>query len=176
MSVTRLFVWGLVGLLALGSTTVRAEEEMASGQDAVSSQASLSADAAEVTSTDSPAAGILEAPPAEAPVADAAAAAAQPVVEAAPVLKPITITFNGELMEVKSAETPPTITVQDRYGVKKMIEVSSDAKIAQGSNPSDLAALKMGDKLSVEYTYEVASGRRTAKMINVGETASTATP
>lgn len=61
------------------------------------------------------------------------------------------------------------MTVQDRYGVKKQIEVPSDSKIAQGTDARALADLKVGDKLTVEYTYEVATGKRTAKTITVGE-------
>lgn len=108
-------------------------------------------------------------------VTDTAAPAA--LVEAAPeiapivppALKPITITFSGELTAVNAAGSPGSVTVQDRYGVKKEIAVPAEAKVSQGSDPKDLAGLKAGDKVTVEYTYDVATGKRTAQSISVGE-------
>lgn len=110
-------------------------------------------------------------------VTDAASAATAPETapEAAPIvppaLKPITITFSGELTAVNAAGSPASVTVQDRYGVKKEISVPAEAKVSQGSSPSDLAGLKAGDKVTVEYTYDVATGKRTAQSISVGEAA-----
>ena len=75
-------------------------------------------------------------------------------------------------MDAKS--TPAMITVQDRYGVKKEISVPAEAKIAQGTAAKTLAELKVGDKLTVEYTYDVATGKRTAQSITIGEAAPTA--
>lgn len=95
--------------------------------------------------------------------------------EAPPALKPISISFGGEVSEINTSTTPASITVQDRYGVKKQIEVPSDAKVTKGTVAGALADLKVGDKLTVEYTYEVATGKRMAKSINVGEGAA-ATP
>lgn len=63
------------------------------------------------------------------------------------------------------------ITVQDRYGVKKEISVPVEAKISQGGASKSLSDLKAGDKLTVEYTYDVATGKRTAQAISLGEAA-----
>ena len=94
-------------------------------------------------------------------------AAPAPVVP--PALKPITITFSGEVATVAAAENPPMITIQDRYGVKKEISVPAEAKITAGTAAKALANLKGGDKVTVEYTYDVATGKRTAQMSTVGE-------
>lgn len=88
---------------------------------------------------------------------------------APPALKPIVITFSGDLAAVDSAATPAIITVQDRYGVKKEISVPAEAKITAGTAAKALADLKVGDKLTVEYTYDVATGKRAAQSISVGE-------
>lgn len=96
-------------------------------------------------------------------------AAPEPAPVTPPALKPITITFSGDLSAVNSTETPPMITVQDRYGVKKEISVPAEAKISQGSGSKALTDLKTGDKLTVEYTYDVATGKRTAQSISIGE-------
>lgn len=102
-------------------------------------------------------------------------AAPEPAPVTPPALKPITITFSGDLSAVSSTDTPPMITVQDRYGVKKEISVPAEAKIAQGGSAKALTDLKTGDKLTVEYTYDVATGKRTAQSISIGE-ASPANP
>lgn len=104
--------------------------------------------------------------PAEAP-ADAPAPEAAPIIP--PALKPITITFSGDLLAVDAGGTPATVTVQDRYGVKKEIAVPAEAKVTQGAAAKALPDLKAGDKLTVEYTYDVATGKRTAQSISVGE-------
>lgn len=109
--------------------------------------------------------------PVPAPAPDAATPTATP---APPALKPIVITFGGELSTVDAKSTPAMITVQDRYGVKKEISVPAEAKIAQGTAAKTLAELKVGDKLTVEYTYDVATGKRTAQSITIGEAAPTA--
>ena len=88
-----------------------------------------------------------------------------------PALKPITITFSGDLTAVSAGSAPATVTVQDRYGVKKEITVPSEAKVTQGTAAKTLSDLKVGDKLTVEYTYDVATGKRTAISISVGEAA-----
>ncbi len=87
---------------------------------------------------------------------------------APPVLKPIVITFSGDLAAVSAAGTPPMITVQDRYGVRKEIVVPSEAKITAGGTAKALGDLKVGDKLTVEYTYDVATGKRAAQSIAIG--------
>ena len=120
------------------------------------------------TTTPAPAAPDPDATmPALPAVPEAAPAAPAPV--APPALKPITITFSGEVASVSAAENPPMITIQDRYGVKKEIAVPSEAKIAAGTASKSLADLKAGDKVAVEYTYDVATGKRSALTINVGE-------
>lgn len=103
---------------------------------------------------------------------DVAPAAPEPAPVAPPALKPITITFSGELSAVSTTDTPPMITVQDRYGVKKEISVPSEAKVAQGTAAKTVADLKVGDKLTVEYSYDVATGKRTAQSISIGDMAS----
>ena len=105
-------------------------------------------------------------PPAE------AAPEAAPIIP--PALKPITITFSGGLTAVGAESTPASVTVQDRYGVKKEIAVPAEARITQGSAAKELSALKVGDKLTIEYTYDVATGKRTAQSISVGEAAAPA--
>ena len=111
-----------------------------------------------------------EAPVSSAPaVTEAAPAAPAPVIP--PALKPITITFSGEVASVASTENPPMITIQDRYGVKKEIAVPADAKITAGTAAKALSDLKAGDKVTVGYTYDVATGKRTAQTITVGEAA-----
>ena len=109
------------------------------------------------------------APPAQAAPAGTEATPAVPAPVAPPALKPITITFSGEVASVAASETPPMITIQDRYGVKKEISVPSEAKITAGTASKALADLKAGDKVTVEYTYDVATGKRTAQTITVGE-------
>ena len=104
----------------------------------------------------------------ESPIGDQAAPAA-PAPVAPPALKPITITFSGEVVSVAASENPPMITIQDRYGVKKEIAVPADATVTAGSAAKALADLKAGDKVTVDYTYDVATGKRTAQKINVGE-------
>ena len=91
-----------------------------------------------------------------------------------PALKPITITFGGELTAANTAASPATITVQDRYGVKKEIAVSPEVKVTQGAASKALSDLKVGDKLTVEYTYDVATGKRTAQAISIGESTAAA--
>ena len=113
---------------------------------------------------------------------DSAATAASPAAmpapaatpAAPPALKPIVITFSGDLSAVDAQASPAMITVQDRYGVKKEISVPAEAKIMQGTATKVLTDLKVGDKLTVEYTYDVATGKRAAQSITVGEGAPSA--
>ncbi len=109
----------------------------------------------------------------ETPVSAETSAPAAPAPVAPPALKPITITFSGEVASVAATDNPPMITVQDRYGVKKEISVPAEAKITAGPAAKGLADLKSGDKVTVEYTYDVATGKRTAQTITVGEPAQT---
>ena len=107
--------------------------------------------------------------PAASPAATDANAPAQAAPAAIPALKPIVITFSGELAAVDTKATPATVTVQDRYGVRKEISLPAEAKISQNGAAKTAADLKVGDKLTVEYTYDVASGKRTAQVITCGE-------
>ncbi len=91
-----------------------------------------------------------------------------------PALKPITITFAGDLTEMNTQASLATLTVQDRYGVKKEIAVPADVKVTQGAAAKALSDLKAGDKLTVEYTYDVATGKRTAQAISMGESTAAA--
>ena len=88
-----------------------------------------------------------------------------------PALKPIVITFSGELSSVDTSASPAAMTVQDRYGVRKEIAIPAEAKVSQGADTKAVADLKVGDKLTVEYTYDVATGKRTAQAISIGEAA-----
>jgi len=106
-----------------------------------------------------------------APAAPAPDAALPVTPPAPPALKPIIITFSGELGAVNTSASPAMITVQDRYGVKKEISVPAQASIAQGTLSRALSDLKVGDRLTVEYTYDVATGKRTAQNIALGEAA-----
>ena len=119
-------------------------------------------------STTASSSGTAAAPSDAAPTATVSTAA-QPAVVTPPALKPITITFSGEISSINTTDTPPMIAVQDRYGVKKEISVPGEAKVAQGQTAKTLADLKAGDKVTVEYTYDVATGKRTAQTISIGE-------
>lgn len=127
--------------------------------------------------SDSTASSGSESAPETAPAApetalpDVAPAAPEPAAVTPPALKPITITFSGDLSAVSTTDTPPMITVQDRYGVKKEISVPSETKITLGTAAKAVADLKVGDKLTVEYSYDVATGKRTAQSISIGDIA-----
>ena len=156
------FVFGLV----LSAAPVFAEEYGSSTSAAPPGGEKTGGSA---TSASEPAAPSDAAP--ETPVTTEAPAAPAPV--APPALKPITITFSGEVASVAATDNPPMITVQDRYGVKKEISVPAEAKISAGTAAKNLADLKSGDKVTVEYTYDVATGKRTAQTITLGEAAQT---
>lgn len=142
-------------------------------------EAALAADAGAVTQdtgadVSAPADASIPADPAAATDASplaADAAPATPAPVAPPALKPITITFSGEVASVSASETPPMITVQDRYGVKKEISVPAEAKITAGEAAKAIGDMKAGDKVTVEYTYDVATGKRTALSITSGDAA-----
>lgn len=106
-----------------------------------------------------------------APATPAPAAAPQQAPVAPPALKPIVITFTGDLMTMDTKMSPAMITIKDRYGVTKEISVPAEAKVMQGSMAKMVSDLKAGDKLTVEYTYDVATGKRSAIMIGMGEAA-----
>ena len=158
-----IFVFGLV-LVAAPSFA----EESATPADPASMDASMDTSMDKKGSEAAPAADPVPELSVEGEAVPVPAAPA-PVVP--PALKPITITFSGEVATVAAAENPPMITIQDRYGVKKEISVPAEAKITAGAVSKALADLKGGDKVTVEYTYDVATGKRTAQMITVGEAA-----
>lgn len=113
--------------------------------------------------------GTGTAAPAAAPEATTPVATMAPEAPLPPALKPITITFSGELTAVDLQASPAMVTVQDRYGVKKEVAVPTEAKVSQGEAAKALGDLKVGDKLTIEYTYDVATGKRTAQSIAIGE-------
>ncbi|PIQ83058.1 MAG: hypothetical protein COV76_00520 [Candidatus Omnitrophica bacterium CG11_big_fil_rev_8_21_14_0_20_64_10] len=79
------------------------------------------------------------------------------------------ITFSGSLSSVDSKSTPPVVEVEDRYGVEKKIVVPDSAQIAASGKVRPLKELKLGQGLTVEYTYDVATGTRTALKITAEE-------
>lgn len=101
---------------------------------------------------------------AEAPAAPVTAPAA-PAVKAAPAvpdLKPIVIKFSGEVVQVNRQDAEhPGLTVRDRYGVTK--EMTAEAKAVE--------SLKTGDQATVEYTYDVATGKRQVQTATVTQAA-----
>lgn len=109
-----------------------------------------------------------------APAAPAAATQPAPTAESStppppPALKPITITFSGEVSALDTGAAPAMLAVQDRFGVKKEIALPAEAKFSpEGKSSADL---KQGDRVTVEYTYDVATGKRTAQVITFGEAA-----
>ena len=144
-------------------------------QPAVSTTDASAASTTAAVSTPAPAAadqGSTSVPAASDANVAMPAAPVAPAPAAIPALKPIIITFSGELAAVDAKATPATVTVQDRYGVRKEISLPAEAKISQGGAAKAAADMKVGDKLTVEYTYDVASGKRTAQTITVGESAS----
>ncbi len=126
---------------------------------------SPAAPASTSTAVTSPAVATTTAP---APAPSAPAAAAAP---ATPALKPIVITFSGEVSAIDTKATPAVVTVKDRYNVTKEMKVSSDAKIMEGTIAKALADLKVGSKGTFEYTYDVAKGDRTVQSISLSEAA-----
>lgn len=99
--------------------------------------------------------------PAPASVSASAPAPAAPV-PATPDLKPIVIKFSGEVVQVSKQDAEhPALTIRDRYGVTK--EMTSDAASAE--------SLKTGDQVTVEYTYDVATGKRQVQNVSVTQAA-----
>ena len=160
-------VFSVIAVLVMGFMLMVSGPVSAADQAAAPAASSM--DAAAAPASDAPAASSTDAAAPAAVDANAPAAAAPAAILA---LKPIVITFSGELAAVDAKATPATMTVQDRYGVRKEISLPAEAKISQGGTAKTAADLKVGDKLTVEYTYDVASGKRTAQVITVGENAS----
>jgi len=147
-----------------GSATVSKESGEATQDYGGTATASATATSAPMSMTSStPAAVASEGVPAATP-----AASVMP-----PAIKPIVISFSGEAVSKTeaTASAPAKFAVQDRYGVKKEIACPAESKFSpEGKSWADL---KVGDKLTVEYVYNVASGERTAQVITIGESAST---
>ncbi len=133
------------------------------------------ADPAPSNSSSSQASSAPAAAPAKAPAAKApakateapAAKAAAPVAPApaVPDLKPIVIKFSGEVVQVNRQDAEhPGLTVRDRYGVTK--EMTADAKAVE--------SVKTGDQITVEYTYDVATGKRQVQTVTVTQAATQA--
>ncbi len=145
------------------------------GEKAAGSATSSDSAAADSTGNQQTTASAAAAPAdvSQAPdVVVATAPASVPADAPVPVLKPIIITFTGELSSVDTNASPASMTVQDRYGVRKEIALPAEAKITQGSSAKAVSDLKVGDKLTVEYTYDVATGKRSAQSIVIGEAVS----
>ena len=159
----------IVGILGVGFTVMFSGVGFAADQAV--QPAAASTDAAPAATT-TPAAPAADQTSAAVPAVSAASAQTAPAPAAIPTLKPIVITFSGELAAVDVKATPATVTVQDRYGVRKEISLPAEAKISQSGAAKTATDLKVGDKLTVEYTYDVASGKRAAQVITIGESAS----
>lgn len=161
----------LVLVIALGFIPVSAMAAEHGGTEHGGATTAESTDSSSAATTDAPADAPSDAP-ADAPAdAQAFIPAADTTTAPIPALKPIVITFSGELSSIDANVDPAAITVQDRYGVRKEIALPADAKISQGAEAKAAADLKVGDKLTVEYTYDVATGKRTAQSILIGEAA-----
>ena len=112
-----------------------------------------------------PAAPAAEQPPAPAATAPAAPAPAQPAI------RPIVIKFSGEVVQV-NRQNPgqPMLTVRDRYGVTKEMSVDPAAiKVMRGTNAAGLDDVKQGDQVAVDYTYDVATGKRNVQSVTIAE-------
>ena len=113
------------------------------------------------------AAGMSSSPVAPAP---AAPAPSIPAATPVPALRPITIKFSGEVVSVDHKNpTSPMLTVRDRYGVTKEMSADTSAKMMRGTTAASLDDLKQGDQVSVDYTYDVATGKRHVQTVAISE-------
>ena len=151
-----------------GAVPAHAEEisGTAAADPATSSQSSQTESAAatpEATPEAAPAPVASAAAPVAAPAAPAAPVVKAPTVApATPDLKPIVIKFSGEVVQVNRQDAEhPALTVRDRYGVTK--EMTSEAKAVE--------SMKTGDQVTVEYTYDVATGKRQVQTATVTQAA-----
>lgn len=120
----------------------------------VAEEAPAASDAAPAPTPDA----LSQAPAAPAPMAPVMPAP----TPAAPDLKPIVIKFSGEIVQVNQQDAGhPTVTVRDRYGVTK--EMNADA--------ASIASVNTGDQVTVEYTYDVATGKRQVQTVSVTQAA-----
>lgn len=107
----------------------------------------------------------------EAAAPAAPAAPAETKAPETPMLRPIVIKFSGEIVSV-TRDTPaqPVVVIRDRYGVsKEMTADASSAKVLRGTTAATLDELKPGDSVTVDYTYDVATGKRTVQTITIAE-------
>ncbi len=81
------------------------------------------------------------------------------------------IKFSGEVVQInKQNAAQPMLTVRDRYGVTK--EMSAEAgsiKVSRGTAAATIDDLKQGDQVSVDYTYDVATGKRHVQAVTIAE-------
>lgn len=78
----------------------------------------------------------------------------------APALRPIVIKFSGEVVSIgRDNPAQPVLTVRDRYGVTK--EMTGEA--------ASLEPLKPGDQVTVDYTYDVQTGKRAVQSITIAD-------
>jgi len=106
---------------------------------------------------------------AETTTTTAMSTAAQPATPAAdasaPVIRPIVIKFSGEIVTSATG----MLTVRDRYGVTKEMSADTSAKMMRGTTAASLDDLKQGDQVSVDYTYDVATGKRHVQTVAISE-------
>lgn len=150
--------WMITGMIGMGLVGV-------AGLALAEESSSAPAPASKETETASPVA------PAATPAAPAPVAAVAPVVPAAPTLRPIMIKFSGEVVQInKQNASEPMLTVRDRYGVtKEMSAEASSIKVSRGTAAATLDDLKQGDQVSVDYTYDVATGKRHVQAVTIVE-------
>ena len=108
--------------------------------------------------------------------AETTPAPAQSATPAPPAVRPILIKFSGEVVQInRQNASAPMLTVRDRYGVtKEMMADPTTAKVMRGTTTASLEDLKQGDQVAVDYTYDVATGKRHVQMITVAEAAAAA--
>ncbi len=114
---------------------------------------------------------------AETTTTTAMSTAAQPATPAAdasaPVIRPIVIKFSGEIVTSATG----MLTVRDRYGVtKEMLVDSSTAKVMHGTIPGAVGDLKAGDQVTVDYVYDVSTGKRNVQKVMIPEAAAGTAP
>ena len=158
---TKWIVTGMIGMGLVGAAGLALAEESSSAPAPASKESSSTSPAATMDTAPAPAAP-MPAAPAPTPVAS---------VPAAPALRPIMIKFSGEVVQINKQNTAqPMLTVRDRYGVTK--EMSADAgsiKVSHGTAAATLDDVKQGDQVSVDYTYDVATGKRHVQAITIAE-------
>ena len=167
-------ITGMIGMGFVGVAGMALAAESSSAPAPASKETSSTSTAAPAGQKAVPA--LDSAPGAAAPATPAvpapAAAAPMTAAPAAPTLRPIMIKFSGEVVQInKQNAGQPMLTVRDRYGVTK--EMSAEAgsiKVSRGTAAAMLDDLKQGDQVSVDYTYDVATGKRHVQAVTIAET------